>query len=83
MIWNLIVTVCIGALAGWLAGKIMNVRGSFWFNALLGIVGSFVGMLLAGLIGISASKVSIGGVLISVGGACLVIWLVRKIADKK
>ncbi len=82
MIWNLIVTILIGALSGWLAGKIMDLSGGFWFNCILGIVGSFVGMFLTGLIGISASKVSIGGILISVAGACLVIWLVRKIAAK-
>ncbi len=83
MIWNLIVTILIGALSGWLAGKIMKISGGFWFNCILGIVGSFVGMLLAGLIGISAAKVSIGGIIISVAGACLVIWLVRKISGKK
>ena len=66
MLWNIIVTILIGALAGWLAGLIMKTKGGFWFNAVLGIVGSFVGYLLAGFIGITAAKVSIGGVLISV-----------------
>ncbi len=83
MLWNIIVTILIGALAGWLAGLIMKAKGGFWFNVVLGIVGSFVGYFLAGFIGITASRVSIGGVLISVAGACLVIWLVRKIAGKK
>jgi uncharacterized membrane protein YeaQ/YmgE (transglycosylase-associated protein family) len=83
MLWSLIVTILIGALVGWLAGMIMHIKGGFWFNAVLGICGSFVGYLLAGAIGITASKVSLGGVIISVAGACLVIWLVRKIAGKK
>ncbi|NCB51364.1 MAG: GlsB/YeaQ/YmgE family stress response membrane protein [Clostridia bacterium] len=83
MLWNIIVTILIGALAGWLAGLIMKTKGGFWFNAVLGIVGSFVGYLLAGFIGITASRVSIGGVLISVAGACIVIWLVRTISGKK
>lgn len=83
MLWHIIVTVLVGALAGWLAGKIMKIQGGFWFNAVLGIVGSFVGGLLASLMGISAKQVSVGGVLISVVGACAVVWLVRTIAGKK
>ncbi len=83
MLWNLIVTILIGALVGWLAGMIMHVKGGFWFNAVLGICGSFVGYLLAGLIGITAARVSIGGILISLAGACVVVWLVRTIGGKK
>lgn len=83
MLWKIIVTILVGALAGWLAGKIMKLQGGFWFNVLLGIVGSFVGGLLASLAGISAKQVSVGGVLISVLGACLVVWLVRTLSGKK
>ena len=36
-------------------------------------------LVLAALIGIHANKISIGGILISVAGACLVIWAVRKL----
>ena len=79
MLWNIIVTILLGALIGWLAGKIMNFNGGFWLNCVLGIVGSFVGMFLASLIGISAKSVSVGGILISVIGACLVVWVVRKL----
>lgn len=82
MIGNLIATILIGALSGYLAGLIMKIKGGFWFNCVLGIVGSFVGFFLAGIIGISASRVSIGGILLSVIGACLLIWLVRKIGSK-
>ena len=46
-------------------------------------VGSAVGRLIAGLIGIHAETVSIGGILISVAGACLVVWLLRRFAGKK
>lgn len=83
MLWNLIVTVLTGALAGWLAGQFMHTRGGFWFNAALGIVGGGVGAFLGRLIGITASRVSIGGVLLSAVGACVVIWLVRVIGGKK
>ena len=83
MILNIIITVLIGALIGWLAGKFMNMQQGFWMNALLGIIGSAVGRFIAGLIGIHANKVSIGGILISVAGACLVVWFARKLVGRK
>jgi uncharacterized membrane protein YeaQ/YmgE (transglycosylase-associated protein family) len=83
MIWNIIITILIGALVGWLAGLIMKSEHGFWVRVLLGIVGSAVGRLIAGLIGIHAETVSIGGILISVAGACLVVWLMRKLIGKK
>ena len=82
MLWTITTTVLLGALVGWLAGKIMKVKGGFWFNCVLGIAGSAAGRFLASLIGISAKSFSLGGVIISVAGACLVVWLVRKIAAK-
>ena len=83
MLWNIIISICVGALVGWLAGILMNAKNGFLMNALLGIVGAVVGRFLAALIGIHASRISIGGILISVCGACLVIWLYRKLAGKK
>lgn len=79
MLWNILISVCVGALVGWLAGILMNSKNGFLMNALLGIAGSVVGRFLAALIGIHANKISIGGILISVAGACLVIWAVRKL----
>ena len=61
----------------------MKTDHGFWMRVLLGIVGSAVGRLIAGLIGIHAETVSIGGILISVAGACLVVWLMRKLIGKK
>lgn len=83
MLWNIIISICIGALVGWLAGILMNSKNGFLMNAILGIAGSVVGRFLAALIGIHANKISIGGILISVAGACLVIWLYRKLSGKK
>ena len=83
MLWNIIITIAVGALVGWLAGLIMKSDHGFWGRVLLGIAGSAVGRLIAGLIGITAKQVSIGGILISVAGACLVVWIVRKLSGKK
>lgn len=75
---RLIFSIISGAIVGWLAGQIMDSSGGWLRNIILGIAGSFVGSLLAGLLGISAT--GIGSIIISVAGACLVIFLVRKFA---
>ena len=83
MLWNIIITIAVGALVGWLACLLMKTDHGFWGRVLLGIAGSAVGRLIAGLIGIHAETVSIGGILISVAGACVVVWLVRILTGKK
>ncbi|MDD4849454.1 MAG: GlsB/YeaQ/YmgE family stress response membrane protein [Gemmiger sp.] len=75
---SLIFNLALGALIGWLASKIMGGSSSLLRNILVGLVGSGVGSFVAGLFGISAIQFSVGGILISVLGACLCIWLVRK-----
>jgi len=75
---GLAITVGIGILSGWLAGQIMKSEGSWLHNLILGVVGSFVGGFIAGLLGIYTTSFSIGGIAISVAGACLCIWIYRK-----
>ena len=77
MLINIIIWLLLGALAGWIASKIMGSKGGLFRNVILGIIGSIVGGFLAGLIGIS---VSLGGILISVAGACLIIFVARRLA---
>ena len=74
---QLIIELVIGGLCGFAGNKIMKAdSSSILKNVLLGLVGGFVGGLLGNLIGIGDGWVS--GILLSIGGSCLVIWLVRK-----
>lgn len=79
-LWTILVNIVLGALYGWIAGKIMKSNGSLIRNIILGIVGSFVGGIIAAALG--AIGLSIGGwigtLLFGVAGACLCIWLARK-----
>ena len=51
----IIVIVLVGAVAGWLAGKIMAGRGfGFWANAGLGVLGAIVGSFVFAVLGIYA-----------------------------
>lgn len=74
----LIIWLAIGALAGYLGSKIMGAGDQgLGKNILLGIVGGVVGGLLGKLIGLGATNL-IGSILLSVVGACIVIWAYRK-----
>ena len=73
-----IVSLIIGGVSGWLAGKIMDSKHNVIINIILGLVGGALGGWLGGLIGIGATG-WIGSILISVIGACILIWIARKI----
>lgn len=72
--FGFIFSLLIGALAGSIAGRIMGSETSALRNIVLGILGSFVGEFLFGLIGIHATG-SISSFVISVLGACVCIWV--------
>ena len=76
---NLIWFLIIGAVAGWLAGKIMK-GGGFGLlgNLLVGIIGAFVGGFLFSLLGIYTSNM-LGSLVTAVVGAVVLIFVVDKI----
>ena len=76
---SLFVGVLVGALAGYLAGRFMGTETSLGRNILMGVLGSFVGEFLFGLLGIHASG-SFSSFAISVIGACICIWIGQKIS---
>ncbi|MBR7061628.1 MAG: GlsB/YeaQ/YmgE family stress response membrane protein [Clostridia bacterium] len=80
MLWQILVAVVIGALCGWAGGKIMKSEGSFLRNLLLGIVGGALGGWLGSLIGIGGGWVM--SIILSIAGACLVIFLWRLLFKK-
>ncbi|MDD6402192.1 MAG: GlsB/YeaQ/YmgE family stress response membrane protein [Lachnospiraceae bacterium] len=75
---SLIIDIIIAGIAGCIAGELMGSKGSRLYNVILGIVGGSVGGVIFRLIGFSASN-RIGGLVVSVVGACLVIYMVRVI----
>jgi len=73
---NFLMFLVIGALAGWLAGKIMKGRGfGLIGNIIVGIVGGFLGGLLFGLLGLTAGGL-IGSLVTALIGAIVLLWLV-------
>ena len=77
---NVIFSLIVGALAGYVAGRLMGTYpASTLHNIVLGMRGGFVGSFLLGLIGLRAT-VFVGDLVVSVAGACVCIWVARKLA---
>ena len=78
MLKKLIVEIVIGAVVGFIAGKIMETKDNgFVVNAILGIIGGFVGGFIGNLLGIGGGWIT--GTILAVVGACLVIFVLRKV----
>ena len=73
---ELITILAIGAIAGWLAGKLMR-GGGFGLigNMAVGIIGAVVGGFVFGLLGITASSL-IGSIVTATAGAVLLLFIV-------
>ena len=73
---EIIIFLLIGAVAGWLAGKIMKGGGfGLLVNIIVGIVGGFLGGWLMGLVGIVKGGL-IWQIIVSVIGACLLLFII-------
>ncbi len=77
-ITGLLIFLAIGAVAGWLAGKIMR-GGGFGLlgDIVVGIVGSVVGGYLFGLAGISAGGGLVGSIVTATVGALVLLYVIR------
>jgi len=77
---NLLVTLVIGGVVGWLASILMrtNAQMGIVANVIVGIVGSFLGVMLANALGVHANTAPITWV-IAILGAALLIALLRSL----
>ncbi|HXJ47888.1 MAG TPA: GlsB/YeaQ/YmgE family stress response membrane protein [Candidatus Acidoferrum sp.] len=76
---GLIVFILIGALAGFLAGKVMTGSGlGLIWDIVVGILGAFLGGWLAGLAGLAVTNIVIE-IVVAFVGACILLFLFRMI----
>ena len=78
---SILISLALGAVAGWLAGIVMNSRGTLLRNIIIGIIGGFLGSFVFGLLGISFAGY-LGTVIESAAGACILIFLFRLLLGK-
>ena len=78
---SILVTLIIGAIAGWLGGTIYKGSGlGLIGNIIIGILGSYVGSwLLGGYLG----EVLVGAILTGAIGAIVILFLVNLIFKKQ
>ncbi|PYC25713.1 GlsB/YeaQ/YmgE family stress response membrane protein [Pseudomonas alcaligenes] len=74
---NLILFLIIGAVAGWIAGKLLR-GGGFGLigNLVVGIVGAVIGGHLFSYLGVSAGGGLIGSLVTAVIGALVLLFIV-------
>ncbi len=73
---NFILFLIIGAIAGWLAGRVMKGRGfGIIGNLIVGIIGAFIGGFVFGLLGIATYGL-IGSLISSLAGAIILLWII-------
>lgn len=76
---SILTVLIIGALAGWIAGKLMKGRGfGVIGNIVVGIVGAVIGSFLFGLLGVKVGGF-IGALVTATIGALVLLFLVNLI----
>ncbi|MDJ0523077.1 MAG: GlsB/YeaQ/YmgE family stress response membrane protein [Planctomycetota bacterium] len=75
---NILIAIVVGGFIGWIASKLMKTGKQMGLiaNVVVGIVGSSLGTHLAPTIGLVPED-GIGRFLVGVGGAVLLIWLLK------
>lgn len=77
---GIIAWLIIGAIAGWLAGKIVEGAGfGLIVDIIVGIVGALIGGWLAGVLGISIGGGLISSIIVAVIGAVVLLVVLRLI----
>ncbi len=82
--YALIVWLAIGALAGWLAQRILGKVGPWGLvgDIVVGIAGAIIGGYVLGLFGASGNSGLLVSFLTALIGALLLVWVVQKIVKR-
>lgn len=74
---SLLIFLAVGALAGWLAGKLMKGSGfGLIGNMIVGIIGAFIGGWVFRQVGIHVGSDLISWLITSVAGASILLFVV-------
>ena len=75
---DLIITIVVGGIIGWLASLVMKTSAQMGIlaNVIVGIIGSSLGFWLAGVLGLAAYG-AIARWAVAVAGAAILIWILK------
>lgn len=79
---SIISFLVVGALAGWIANKLMKSGQRYGLigNMIIGVIGAVLGGAVVGLLGRSGvNGLNLWSILVSVLGAVLLLWIVKKV----
>lgn len=83
MIGNIIVWIIIGAIAGWLASKVMGTssKQSLGEDIIVGIIGGFLGGFILDLLNIGGevSGLNVGSIVVAFFGAVVLLFILKKL----
>ncbi len=85
MILDIVLWILFGALAGWIASKIMKTDASMGAvaNIVVGIIGAFIGGFLVRLFtGSQPTGISITGLIVAVVGAVILLAIVKAVTGR-
>lgn len=85
---NFIIWIVVGGIIGWIASKIMNTdaQQGVFLNVVVGVIGALLAGFLAPSLGvgtINSSDFSLGGLLLSLLGAVILLAIVNLIRKGK
>ena len=81
---HLIWWIIVGLIAGWATGKIMRGSGyGVFMDIVVGIVGAVIGGFVMRQLGFTGQGGMIYTILVAIGGAVVLTWLLRLITGKR
>ncbi len=80
---QLIITLFIGLIAGWLAGKVVRGKGfGLVGDMIIGVVGALLGNFLFGLFRISLGGGIAASLIAAFVGAVILVWILRMLKKR-
>ncbi|KKX33681.1 GlsB/YeaQ/YmgE family stress response membrane protein [Rhizobium sp. LC145] len=74
---GLIATVVIGGIAGWIAGKLMDIRFGVFMNIVIGILGALLANAIFDRFGIHVASGWLGYLVQGFVGSCILLFLAK------
>ena len=74
---GIIATIFFGGLAGWLAGKLMDMRFGVFMNIVIGVVGAAIATAVLERAGIWVEPGAWGGLVSGFLGACALLFVAK------